>query len=183
MTNDESMSPEKFWRKLFPTFGADLEAPSDWSMIIQALRYQHESWKDSIAKLVEKQINLDAFLNSEYNPRIGPLLFRCSSCHGSQVWIERVKTIHGSNKIADDEPVEGTHLADWEHQWPDRGVAIELQCGCEQRVRFRVQEHKGEILLLTESMVWSSVRSGDDQKISASALRILEGLEPPEASR
>jgi hypothetical protein len=178
------MTPQEFWRAMYPAkFEADPlfeEATRNltWDSIIQSLKKSRQD-DLKILQIQERELSiLKRLRDGDYDPHIGQLTFCCPVCGSTYMHIQSVATLKCGDESGD-EPIPGTDTLYEGVGWRRPAVAILIDGeSCGHQFRLRVQQHKGEIFIFTETMEWQEIeRSARSTPITAEALAILESVD------
>lgn len=180
------MTPQEFWRAMYPGKFEKVpdfeEATRDltWDGIIQSLKRNREQ-DLKILQMQERELSiLQRLRDGDYEPEIGQLTFCCPVCGSTYMHIQSVATLKCGDESGD-APIPGTDaLYDGEgYRRPAVAILIEGE-SCGHLFRLRVQQHKGEIFIFTETMEWQAIeRPVRSTPITQEALAILEAVDVP----
>ena len=181
--DQERLTPKEFWKRYAP--GAALLLDDDeltWDGVVSGLQRKAQMDKKTVRYLEQRLNSLEQIATEgKYDPKVGPLVFMCPDCGDTFMHIQEVFTVLSGDESGED-PIPGTVEAVWETGWRRPAVVIEIKGeSCGHRFRLRLQQHKGEVFIFTESSYWKTVdRLPGDVEITPEARAILEGAALPQ---
>lgn len=176
MSDSESITPNEFWKRYAPSFPFLEDTKLTWPEIIRGLQRTHQLDCKTMEQLHQQVESAGRILKDHvYDPKIGPLTFICPICGTSYMHIQRALTVLSGDESGDG-PIDGMAEFTWETGWRRPAVVVEIEGeSCGHRFRLRLQQHKGEIFIFTESQEWKTIeRLPDDVEITPEALALLD---------